>query len=165
MSKSYSYLFSGTRGSKTHDKSVIKAVSTGKLKSWAKEKMNSLDKEAKKKFNTACIVYDESTGRCYYGINGGYKEDGYENNPILFGDDTHPGILPKSPLNKFPVGNCAEVDAVNQALNDGASLSNLHLTTIHTTKKKFGEYKPSCANCIYTFKNRIKENYSGWGNS
>ena len=164
MSKSYSYLFSGTKGSIIHDKDIIKSVSRGKVKAWAKEKRNSLTGEAKKKFNTACIVYDEATGKCYYGINGGYKEEGYIKNPILFGDDYHPGILPQSPLNKYPVGNCAEVDAVNRALNDGASLSNLHMTTIHTTKKKFGEYKPSCANCIHTFKGRIKENYSGWEN-
>ena len=162
MSKTYSYLFSGTKGSITHDKSVIEKVSRGKLKAWAKDKMASLTGKAKSSFNTACIVYDESTGKCYYGRNGGYKENGYTKNPLLFGDDTHDGILPKSPLNKFPVGNCAEVDAVNKALNAGAKLKDLHLTTIHVTKRAFGEYKASCENCKYTFKGRVKENYSGW---
>ena len=162
MSKSYSYLFSGTKGSIIHDKTVIKSVSKGKVTSWAQEKRASLTGEAKKKYNTACVVYDEATGKCYYGINGGYKEEGYEKNPILFGDQNHAGILPKTKLNKFPVGNCAEVDAVNRALNDGASLANLHMTTIYATKKRLGEYKPSCENCIHTFRGRIKENYSGW---
>jgi len=162
MSKSYSYLFSGTKGSITHDKSVIKSVSHGKIKAWAREKMNTLSGKAKSSFNTACIVYDESTGKCYYGRNGGYNADGYEKNPLLFGDSSHNGILPKSSLNKFPVGNCAEVDAVNKALNDGAKLCNLHITTINATKKSFGKYKPSCENCTNTFKGRVKENYSGW---
>ena len=162
MSKSYSYLFSGTRVSVTHDKSVIKSVSHGKLKSWAKHKMETLKGKAKSSFNTACIVYDETTGKCYYGRNGGYNAEGYEKNPILFGDDTHEGILPKNSLNKFPVGNCAEVDAINNALNDGAQLKNLHITTINATKKKFGTYKPSCENCKHTFKGKVKENYSGW---
>lgn len=162
MSKSYSYLFSGTQGSITHDRDVIRSVSRGKLKSWAQEKRDSLTGKARKNFNTACIVYDEATGKCYYGINGGYKEDGYIRNPILFGDSNHPGILPRTSLNKFPIGNCAEVDAVNRALNDGASLENLHLTTIHTTNSRFGEYKPACENCTHTFRDVVNENYSGW---
>lgn len=108
------------------------------------------------------VVYDESSGKYYYGRNGGYREKDYVRNPILFGDDVHKGLLPASSLNNYPVGNCAEVDAVNRALNAGAKLKDLHLTTIHVTKKHFGEYKPSCENCTYTFKGRLKENYSGW---
>lgn len=170
MSKSSSGLFSGTKGAlnnskqekKARDSRVIKAYSKAKVKQWAKKKQNELSGKAKKNFNTAAVVYDESTGKYYYGRNGGYKDKDFVPNPILFGDHTHKGILPKASLNNYPVGNCAEVDAVNQALNDEATLKNLHLTTIHVTKKHFGEYKASCENCTHTFKGRVKANYSGW---
>lgn len=129
---------------------------------WAERKRTELTGKTKKNFNTACVVYDSTTGECYYGRNGGYHEKGYKRNAILFGDETHEGILPKQSLNAYPIGNCAEVDAVNRALNAGAELGNLHMTTIHTTKKQFGKYKRACENCTYTFKDRIRRNYSGW---
>ena len=109
--------------------------------------------------NTATVVYDERTGKYYYGRNGAPFEDGYIKNPTLFSKN---GILPKESLNVYKVGNCAEVDAVNKALNDGAKLENLHMTTIHTTKYSFGKNKESCENCTAAFKNKIKQNYTGW---
>lgn len=93
---------------------------------------------------------------------GGYLKNGYIKNPLIFGDDKCKGKLPETSLNKNPVGNCAEVDAVNNALNSGAELSHLHLTTIHVTKSSFGKYKESCENCTYAFRGRVKKNYSGW---
>lgn len=129
---------------------------------WAKQKRNELTGKAKKNFNTACVVYNDETGKYYYGRNGGYRENGYIKNPILFGDSTHTGLLPKYSLNKYPVGNCAEVDAINRALNDGADISHLHITTIHAGKNQFGNYKESCENCQYAFKGGVKANYSGW---
>ncbi len=140
----------------------IKAVSHANVKSWAERKQKELTGKAKKNFNTACVVYDDETGKFYYGRNGGYKEEGYKKNPILFGDSTHVGLLPSKSLNKYPVGNCAEVDAINRALNDGADIRHLHITTIHTTKSQFGTYKESCENCRYAFKSQVKANYSGW---
>ena len=140
----------------------IKDVSHAKVKSWAERKQKELTGKAKKNFNTACVVYDDETGKFYYGQNGGYRGEGYKKNPILFGDSAHAGLLPSRSLNKYPVGNCAEVDAINRALNDGAEISHLHITTIHTTKSQFGNYKESCENCRYAFKSRIKANYSGW---
>lgn len=165
MSKGISGLFDGTRDIRPRNKEPhipIKEESHRRVKSWAEEKHNDLTGKAKKNFNTACVVYDEATGKFYYGRNGGYREEGYVKNPLLFGDSSQPGILPKSSLNKYPVGNCAEVDAINRALNDGADLRNLHMTTIHATKSQFGSYKVSCENCKYAFFGRIKENYSGW---
>ena len=122
----------------------------------------SIDKETNVIKNTACVVYDESTGKYYYGRNGGYNEQGYVRNPELFGDSSHKGLLPNASLNKYPVGNCAEVDAVNRALNDGSSIANLHMTTIYSTKGQFGKYKKSCENCIHAFFGKVKINYSGW---
>lgn len=48
------------------------------------------------------------------------------------------------------------------ALNAGATLANIHITTIHTAKKKFETYKESCEYCSYAFRGKIKKYYSGW---
>ncbi len=152
--------FGNTGGSRPS--ATIRAYSRERVKEWAEKKRSELTGKTKKNFNTACVVYDSETGKYYYGRNGGYHEKDYVRNPQLFGDETHVGILPHTSLNIYPVGNCAEVDAVNRALNDGAKLSNLHMTTIHVTKKQFGDYKPACQNCTYSFKGRISENFSGW---
>ncbi|MDO5295543.1 MAG: hypothetical protein Q4F00_02725, partial [bacterium] len=133
-----------------------------KKHNWAEKQKKELPKNIWKHINTVCAAYDEITNKYYYGRNKGYLEEGYIKNPAIFGDKNTSGVLPPKSLNRFPVGNCAEVDAVNRALNDGAKMSDLHLTTIHTTKKLFGVYKPSCENCEYAFKGKIKENYSGW---
>ena len=168
MSKTNSGLFSGTKGSNCNKSSAklsseqIRAASLERIKDWAAKKRDELKGKAKKNFNTACVVYDDETGRFYYGRNGGFREKGYKKNPLLFGDSTHDGLLPKTSLNKYPVGNCAEVDAINHALNDGADISHLHITTIHTTKSQFGNYKKSCDNCKHSFKGKVKANYSGW---
>lgn len=132
------------------------------VESWAKRMQGQLKGKERKRFNTACIVVDTSTGRVFYGRNHGIEGDGAKKNPLLFGDSTREGILPKKTLNSYPVGNCAEVDAVNAALNAGASLSSLQLMTIHVTKNSFGKLKPACENCTVTFKGRISGNYSGW---
>ena len=50
------------------------------------------------------------------------------------------------------LGNCAEVDVVNQALNNGANVNNLYLYTINTKKH---ESKAMCENCIYTFADKV----------
>ena len=163
MSKGPSGIFIDTLGDNhTVEFTSIKSLLHLSIYAWAVQKSKSLTGKEKKNFNTACVVFDQETNKFYYGRNAGYKEKGFVRNPILFGDTTRSGILPSQSLNKYPVGNCAEVDAINRALNDGAKLKNLHITTIHTTKKQFGKYKESCENCTYAFKGRILENYSGW---
>lgn len=169
MSKDYSHLFSGTSGAKVsastqkRPDTLIKKYSKQRVKDWAKSEKKRLTGRTKKDFNTACVVYDENTGKYYYGRNGAALEKGYNQNQKLFGKN---GILaqklPEGSLNNYKVGNCAEVDAINKALNDGAKLRNLHMTTIHVTKKGFGKNKPSCENCEATFKGKIKQNYTGW---
>ncbi len=132
---------------------------------WAQEKAKELEAKSKRqrnKFNTACVAYDESTGKYYYGQNGGISQNNTERNPVLFGDSAHPGILPQTSFNNYAVGNCAEVDAINNALNAGASLRNLHISTIHATKENMGKNKPACENCTYSFKGKISRNYTGW---
>ena len=83
-----------------------------------------------------------------------------------FGPGLHPDIqriLPQKSLNDYPTSwNCAETDAINNALHDGAKLKNLHIYTIDTSPRRFGDDKPSCKNCTFAYKGRIKKNNTGW---
>ena len=170
MSKPFSGQFEGTVGAKRRHVSIdhSKDYATQNRRhvvSWAQrkaEELAAISKTQRDRFNTATVVYDESNGKYYYGRNNGIAKDGSPKNAILFGDETHEGILPKHTLNDYVIGNCAEVDAINNALNDKAELKNLHITTIHTTPSSMGKSKPACKNCTYSFKGRIKRNYTGW---
>lgn len=78
-------------------------------------------------------------------------------------------ILPEQSLNRYKVGNCAEVDAVNQALNNNANLEDMYIYTIDTTTDKFKiptnsfrTPKPACENCTYTFKGKVSDIISGY---
>jgi len=161
--------YSGTYGSHSNTKlritSKLARQNLARVKSWAQSKAKELSKESKTqrdKFNTACVAYDETTDKYYYGRNGGIHKDGHEKNPVLFGDANHKGLLPQKSLNNYAVGNCAEVDAINNALNASAKLENLHITTIHATVNGMGKAKQACENCTVAFKGRVKENYTGW---
>ena len=169
MSKPISGLFKGTKVSlQKHFKTSPKNIPTQNLrhvKEFAEktaEELSSISNTQRSKFNTATVVYDEKNDKYYYGINKGIFKNGTEKNKILFGDNTHEGILPKESLNNYRIGNCSEVDAINNALNDGAKLEDLHLTTIHASQNRMGEPKSSCQNCTYSFKGRVKRNYTGW---
>lgn len=163
MSKGGSGLFTGTKGDRAHG--GTKAQLQSRVTSWAQETADRLEQKSKRqrdKFNTAAVVYDEKTGKYYNGRNHGIEIDHDKKNPILFGDSTHDGLLPKESLNHLAVGNCAEIHAVNKALNDGANISDLKIYTIHATKKSFGKPKPSCENCTHALKGNIKTNFTGW---
>ena len=163
MSKGFSGHFSGTKGAKAYGGSAKQLHSH--VNAWAESTAKRLERVSKRqrdKFNTATVVYDESTGKYYNGRNNGIEIDHDKKNLILFGDKSHPGLLPKESLNHLTVGNCAEIHAVNKALNDGASLSNLRMYTIHTTKSSFGRAKEACENCTHALKGNIKANYTGW---
>lgn len=141
------------------------AVLHGKVNSWAEteaSRLQTISNNKRKDFNMACVAYDTETGTYFYGRNKGLQLSGTEKNAILFGDANHEGILPKTSLNGFKIGNCAEVDAVNNALNSGAKLENLFITTIHTHESDFGKLKHACENCTYAFKGKIRVNYAGW---
>ncbi|WP_034467762.1 hypothetical protein [Butyrivibrio proteoclasticus] len=156
--------YSGTTGAKAGTGPHARTMHS-KVNNWAKDKASELEKKSKRqrdKFNTAAVVYDESTQKYYYGMNRGIQLDNANKNPILFGDDHTKGILPEKSLNNYSVGNCAEVHAINKALNDGAKLKDLHITTIHTESKSMGNPKEACENCTYAFKKKIKHNNTGW---
>ncbi|MGG4221604.1 hypothetical protein ABEW32_25705 [Paenibacillus jamilae] len=67
----------------------------------------------------------------------------------------------KNSLNEYAVGNCAEVDAVNQALNQKANVNDLYilLKQLHI---EFGAAKIACENYIFTFKRNIADALTGW---
>lgn len=114
-------------------------------------------------FNTASVVYDARTGEYYYGMNKGVKLSGDKIEKTLS------DILPTKSLNNYEVGNCAEVDAVNQALKKGANLSDLYIYTIDARTDKygvpklgFGTPKKACKNCTFTFKGKVGDIISGF---
>jgi hypothetical protein len=94
------------------------------------------------KFNTASVAFDSNTEKYYYGMNQGLKLSGDALNRRVS------ALLPEKSLNSYPVGNCAEVDAINQAINDNAHIRSLYVYTIDIISN---ETKPPCANCRYAF--------------
>lgn len=160
MGSGISGLYTNTKGSQKSPYSA--SALHAKVESWAKRKANNLEAQSKRqrdRFNTACIAIDIKTGKRYYGRNKGLSQDNDKKNLKLFGPN---GVLPKQSLNNYQLWNCAEVQAINKALNAGAKLENLCITTIHTTKLKMGQPKKACENCTYAFKGKIKINYTGW---
>lgn len=128
---------------------------------YAKKTAEELKKESNTKrrnFNTAAIAYDTRTGQTYFGRNGFIEEKVH---------DILKQLEPETTINGLKLGNCAEMEAVTQALNAGARLEDIKLLVIETKEKGFGTLKPLCENCDYTLKNdfsfgsRIKEAYSG----
>ena len=89
------------------------------------------------------IAYDSNTGRAYYGRN--YWCD--SPNP----DYIHPALqhyVPSENLEGWWVYNCAEMDAVNQALWHGSDLGDIQLYTYNNMRASDGYM---CANCSSTF--------------
>ena len=160
MGSSISGLYKGTRGAQA-------AANTPRamhlqVNNWAEneaQRLQGISPTQRKKFNTASIVCDTETGQQFFGKNNGLFQGNEPRNPQLFGEN---GILPKESLNGYAVGNCAEVQAINRALNAGAKLKNLSIFTINAAPKGFGEPKKACENCTFAFKGKIKDNHTGW---
>ena len=165
MSKGYSGLFRETNGDKIA-RGINSAIQKEKAFEYAKDIYENGTTAEKRFINTVTVVYDEENNKYYYGMNGGIELHNSPKNAILFGDKTHEGILPKTSLNDFPLGNCSEVDAINKALNAGAKLEHLHLTTLDVKRKNIREHnivgKCACENCTATFKGRVKKNNTEW---
>lgn len=99
-----------------------------------------------REFNTATILYNKATGKYYYGANRGITVSGAEIHPTL---TSH---LPETSTNAYKIGNCAECDAVNQALHDGANWDDLQMHTVGVQWNTGGTFpKPLCSNCEVTF--------------
>lgn len=160
MSKSHSGLFRGTKGDRIAQKPDPRELKKAVV-AWAEEVVRRMPKDISKKkrdrFNTACVVFDETTGKLYFGRNGGIEQSQSPLHPTL------KKILPSKSLNNyFPPWNCAESDAINQALHDGSKLKNMHIYVIDSSRNRMGKDKKSCKNCTDAFKERINKNYTGW---
>ncbi|MEK4458139.1 contractile injection system protein, VgrG/Pvc8 family [Paenibacillus sp. FSL R10-2748] len=140
------------------DKKLLDAVTD-----WSSmQKKLAPSKRKMDNFNTAAVAYDAKTGKYYYGMNKGIQLSGDKKNTVLFGSKDKAGLLPKDSLNEYAVGNCAEVDAVNQALNQKANVNDLYIYTIKTTPHEFGAAKIACENCTFTFKGNVADALTGW---
>lgn len=160
MSKSSSHQFKGTVGERI-EQGLVPANQKKQVIEWAEDVVsrmgNNVSKRKREKFNTACVAFDETTGELYFGRNGGIDKFETKLHPII------KKLLPTENYAKLPTTwNCAETDAINNALNAGASLESLHIYTISTLPKSFGADKAACKNCTHMFKGRIKKNNTGW---
>ena len=129
------------------------------LMEWAENKKRLLATQSNRrarKFNTATLAYDAKTGEYFYGMNRGITLKGDPLNSQLA------KLLPEKSLNKYPsLINCSEIDAVNQALNNGSDISNIYLYTIDTTPINFGISKSACENCTFTLKDNVRQIITG----
>jgi len=95
-------------------------------------------------------VVDKKTAKVYIG----------QNKTIKSLDEVHPELkkrLPEVSKEEWDnTANCAECDAFNQALNDGAKwedLGDMHTLRYNRTANDYEDYK-RCANCLETFKDK-----------
>ena len=84
------------------------------------------------------MALDKATGIAYYG------ESGYISSNI---NKILTQRMPAESLEKWAIENCAEFNAVNNALNRGAKIEDL---MIYTIKTKSLEPFSRCKNCIIT---------------
>lgn len=164
MSKGLSHLFRGTNGERAAQ-AVMPSIQRDALLKWANQEARKLSAKSKRqrdKFRTACVAIDDKTGFMYFGRNGGISRSGFGLHPAL------KDILPTESLNDYPTPwNCAESDAINQALHAGARISDIHIYTVSTALRgkgnnEYGHDKRSCKNCTAAFRGRIRRNNTGW---
>ncbi len=96
---------------------------------------------------TAAI--DTSTGDIYYGISG------MNNNPTR--NATNPkmqAILDNvgRPMTNYPLENCGEFNAINNALNNGVDINSLR---VYSIDRVGGNYKAPCINCQNLYGNIV----------
>ncbi|MBI6865936.1 hypothetical protein JD967_21460 [Lysinibacillus fusiformis] len=117
------------------------------------------------------------TGRAYIGYNGkgvDFRTGNERFNPTVSELDDEVVMLVEKTKNraleaskqaggevkdsfeKWTVDNCAEVQAVNQAVKDGAKVEDILLSTIEVLPNK---YKKVCKNCKETFENFFIDNF------
>lgn len=105
---------------------------------WA-EFQHALDTD--NEMNTVSVAYNTVTGEYFYGVNGGIS------NPNCINPELNM-YLPATSTTNWTTYNCAEVNAVNNAMNNGSFMGDLQLYTINTHNNL---PKPMCSNCEQTF--------------
>lgn len=83
---------------------------------------------------------DIRTGLIYFGDSGVLSDN---INSLLVKQ------MPQKSMTRWPIANCAEFNAVNNALNSGASMNNLIVTTVRV---KTLAMERMCDNCIISLK-------------
>ena len=87
------------------------------------------------------VAIDQKTGKKYYGKSGSRPENIH---PILRRQ------MPKNSHELWPINNCAEFEAVNNALKGGVqNMKDLHIYTIRTANN---QPEARCENCKITTK-------------
>ena len=117
-----------------------RAVLSGDITKTTGGKINS-------KVVTAAI--DTNTGDIYYGISG------MNNNPTR--NMTNPQMQEilnsvNESMTNYPLENCGEFNAINNALNNGANIQNLRVYSIDRVS---GNYKAPCINCQNLYGNIV----------
>lgn len=121
----------------------IKTVNSGKIKG---------------KIVTVCI--DKKTGKVYYGISG------YKSNPTRRVDANNITITNNmlanminnlgESLTNYPIDNCGEFNAINNALFDGASITDLCLYSINISNNVYWAPCPNCQSLYSSYVTFIK---------
>lgn len=109
---------------------------------------------------------DTRTGEIYYGYSGktGFNPSRAEvlsedlqklvdNTKDLAKNTVDNPYADRESFELWPVDNCAEINAVDQALKNGAKMEDIF---IRTTNFKAGEFADFCDNCKVTFRDFIK---------
>ncbi|NJM79322.1 MAG: hypothetical protein HC854_06330 [Flavobacterium sp.] len=99
------------------------------------------------KFNTATVIFDRVSGKFFFGRNKGIEMSKTKIHPDL------EKMLPEKSLNQYKLGNCAECDAVNQALwaRKGAKMEDFDMFTKGVKSDGSTFPKIQCDNCQVTF--------------
>lgn len=109
-------------------------------KNAAIERAKTLKSLTGKKPTMTAAALDIKTGQIYFGDSGVVSEN---INVILIEQ------MPKTSMTNWAVANCAEFNAVNNALNAGARINNLVVTTVRV---KTLAMERMCANCSISLK-------------
>jgi hypothetical protein len=92
--------------------------------------------------NVVNVVVDKTTGKVYYGISG------FSQNPTrraeTFGFLQNRIKAVGEPLMNYPLDNCGEFNAINNALFNGCSITNLKSYSLRIYD---GIFWPACDNC------------------
>ena len=125
---------------KSNVNSYRQAILNGKITKATGGKINS-------KVITAAI--DANTGDIYYGISG------MNNNPTRNVINPQMQVILDSvdgSMTNYPLENCGEFNAINNALNNGVDINALRVYSIDRVS---GGYKAPCINCQNLYGNIV----------
>ena len=126
---------------KSNINSYRQAIINGDITKLTGGKINS-------KVVTAAI--DTNTGDIYYGISG------MNNNPTRSATNPQMQAILDSvdgTMTNYPLENCGEFNAINNALNNGVDINALR---VYSVDRVVGNYKAPCINCQNLYGNIVQ---------